>query len=43
MYRTPRIKHIDYKKFNKKEGPSNDVSIPLRTGKKIITGGKGRD
>ena len=42
-YRTPRIKHIDYKKFNKKEGPSNDVSIPLRQGKKIITGGKGRE
>jgi hypothetical protein len=43
MYRTPRIKHIDYKKFNKKEGPSNDASIPLRRGKKIITGGRGRE
>jgi hypothetical protein len=43
MYRTPRIKHIDYKKFNKKEGPSNDASIPLRRVKKIITGGRGRE
>ena len=43
MYRTPRIKHIDYKKFNKKEGPSNDASIPLRRGNKIIMGGRGRE
>ena len=40
MYRTPRINHIDYKKFSKKEGPSNDASIPFRKGNKIITGGR---
>jgi hypothetical protein len=28
--------------FNKKEGPSEDASIPLRRGNKIITGGRGR-
>ena len=43
MYRTPSINHIDYKKFSKKEGPSNDASIPLRRGKTIITGGRGRE
>jgi hypothetical protein len=31
-YRIPRIRPIDYKKFNKKEGPSEDTSIPLRKG-----------
>jgi hypothetical protein len=36
--RIPVIQPIDHKKFNKKEGSS----IPLKRGKKIITGGKGR-
>ena len=33
----------DHKKFNKKEGPSEDASIPLRRGNKIIMGGRGRE
>jgi hypothetical protein len=28
-------------KFNKKDGPSENASIPLRKGKKIITGDRG--
>lgn len=30
------LKSIDYKKFNKKEFPSGDASIPLRREHKII-------
>jgi hypothetical protein len=30
-------------KFNKKEGPSEDASVPLRSGEKIIMGGRGRE
>jgi len=28
----------DYKKLNKKEGPCEDASVPLRRGNKIIMG-----
>ena len=38
----PRIQPTYCKKFNNKEGPSEDASIPLRRGNKIITGGRGR-
>ena len=30
-------------KLNKKEGPSEDASIPLRRGNKIIMGGRRRE
>jgi hypothetical protein len=30
-------------KFNKKEGRGEDASIPLRSGNKIIMGGRGRE
>ena len=33
--------HTDCKKFNKKEGPSEDASISLTRGNKIIMGGLG--
>jgi hypothetical protein len=36
------IKPTGHKKFNKKEGSSEDASIPLKRGNKIITGSKGR-
>jgi hypothetical protein len=36
------IHPTDSKKLNKKEGPNEDASIPLRRGNKIITGGRGR-
>jgi hypothetical protein len=42
-YRLPRIYPTDPKKLNKKEGPREDASISLRRGKKIITGGRGRE
>ena len=32
----------DPKKLNKKEGPSEDASIPLRRGNKIVMGDRGR-
>ena len=35
------IQPIDYKKFNKKEGPSEDGSTPLISENKIIRGGRG--
>ena len=35
-YRIPMIQLKDHMKFNKKKGPSEDTSIPLRRGKKII-------
>ena len=38
----PRIESTDYK-CNKQKGPSEDASIPLRRGKKIIMGGRRRD
>jgi hypothetical protein len=37
------IQPTDHKKFNKKEGPSEDVSVPLRTRNDIIMEGRGRD
>jgi hypothetical protein len=40
--RIPMIQVTDQMKFNK-EGPSEDVSIPLRRGKKIIRRGRGKD
>jgi hypothetical protein len=30
-------------KFNKKEGPSEDAPIPLRRGKEMITGDRGKE
>jgi hypothetical protein len=36
------IHPTDYQKLTKKEGPIEDVSIPLRGGNKIIMGGKCR-
>jgi len=36
------IKPTDLKKFIRKEGPSEDTSIPLRRGNKIIIGGRGK-
>ena len=39
----PMIYPTDHKKFNKKEGPSEDASILLRTLNKIIIGRKGRE
>jgi hypothetical protein len=35
--------HIDHKKPKKKEDQSVDSSVLLRRGKKITTGGKGRE
>jgi hypothetical protein len=32
------LQPTDHKKFNKKEGPGEDVSIPPRRGKKIMGG-----
>ena len=37
-----RIQSTGLKKFNKKKGPSENASIPLRREKKIITGGRER-
>ena len=37
-YRIPMIQLTDCKKFNKKEGPSEDVSIPFRRGNKTNHG-----
>jgi hypothetical protein len=42
-YRIPRMQVTDHKKCNKKEGPSEDASIPLGWVKEMITGGRGRD
>jgi hypothetical protein len=42
-HRMHRIQPIDPKTFNKKEGPSEDVSIPLRRGNKIIMGSRERE
>jgi hypothetical protein len=42
-YRNPRIQPIDHKKCKKQKGLNEDASIPLRRGKKIITGGRGRE
>lgn len=33
----------DLKKFNKKEGPSEDASTPLRSRNKIVMGNRGRE
>jgi hypothetical protein len=43
MYRIPRIQPTEHKKCNKQKCPSNEASIPLRRGKEIITGGRGRE
>jgi hypothetical protein len=37
------IQFTDQIKFNKKEGPSEAASIPLRRENKIIMGGRGRE
>jgi hypothetical protein len=37
------IQFTDSKKFNKKEGPSEDASISLRRGNKIIRGCRSRE
>jgi hypothetical protein len=42
-YSIPMIQLIDCVKLNKKEGPSEDASIPLRREKKRIMGGKGKE
>ena len=42
-YRIPMIQPRNHKKFNKKEGPSEDASVPLRMGNKIIMGGSERE
>jgi hypothetical protein len=42
-YRTPMIQLTDCIKFYKKEGPSEDATIPLRRGKKIIMVGRWRE
>jgi hypothetical protein len=39
-YRIPMIHPTDHKMFNKKQGPSEDASIPLRREKKITMGGR---
>jgi hypothetical protein len=39
-YRIVRIQPADLKEFNKQKGPSEDISVPLRREKKIITGGR---
>jgi hypothetical protein len=41
-YRVPRTQPTDSKKRNKQKGPSEEASIPLRIGKEIITGGRGK-
>ena len=41
-YRIPMIQPIDHKQYNKMEGPSEDASIPLRRGNKIIVAGRGK-
>jgi hypothetical protein len=41
-YRTPMIYPTDHKKLHKKEGSSEDTSIPLRMENKIIMGVRGR-
>jgi hypothetical protein len=51
MYRIPIIYPLDPQKLNKKEGPSEEASIPLRRRKEIIIaskamerpGGKGKE
>jgi hypothetical protein len=42
-YRIPMIHPTDPKKPNKKEDPSEDASILLRRGNKIIMGARGRE
>jgi hypothetical protein len=42
-YRIPMIQLTDIMKFNKKEGPSEDVSMAFKREKKIIMGGRGRE
>jgi hypothetical protein len=42
-YRIPMIQSIDCKRFNQKEGPSEDASIPPRRGNKINMGDKRRE
>jgi hypothetical protein len=42
-YKIPIIKLIDHKKFNKKEGSSENVSISPRREDHIIMGGKERE
>jgi hypothetical protein len=42
-YRISKIQPRDCKKFSKQKGPSEDTSIPLRRGKGIIKGGRGRE
>ena len=42
-YRIPRRQPTERKKFNKQEGPTEDASIPLRRGNKIVTGGRGKE
>jgi hypothetical protein len=37
------IQPTDHRKFSKKGDPSEDVSIPLRKGNKIIMGGRGKE
>jgi hypothetical protein len=37
------IQSTDHKELNKKKSPSEDASIPLRRGKKIIMGGRERE
>ena len=37
------IQFTDHMKFNKKKGLSEDASIPLRRGNKIIMGDRGRE
>ena len=42
-FRIPMIQLTDYRKLNKKEGPSVVISNPLRSRNKIIMGGRERD
>jgi hypothetical protein len=35
--------YTDPKNLNKKEGPNKDIAIPLRSGNKIVKGGRGRE
>ena len=37
------IQPTNSKKYKKKKGPSEDVSIPLKRGNKIIMGGRRRE
>ena len=41
-YSIPMLQFTDPKRLHKKEDPSEDTSITLRRGIKIIMGGKGR-